>query len=444
MIAFPPATLVRMTTKRVNRERFGDYLERLAVVVGHADRRGPLEAYLTGLLLGGERKSVEPMAARIDPRHVSRTHQSMHHFVAKAPWDGQAVLAVARDWALAQLERHAPAAAWVVDDTGIPKKGLHSVGVIRQYCGALGKRANCQVAVSVSLANRMMSVPAAWRLYLPESWAKNRHLRARAGVPEEVVFLKKWEIALAEIDRLLQEDLPAAPVVADAGYGDVTAFREALSERGFSYAVGIKGDTSVWPTGQGPLPPNPRGGRGQPAKLLRRDADHQPVSVRTLGKSLPKKAWKTIRWREGTKGNMVSRFAALRIRPAHRDQMRRTPRPVEWLLVEWPPKEPEPTRFWLSTVPEEVELAELVSLAKIRWRIERDFQELKDELGLDHYEGRGWRGFHHHGVLCMAAYCFLAAERGRLSPPEPVAFLKPAPLPRGFTPRGSPRATRTA
>ncbi|MGH7577858.1 MAG: IS701 family transposase [Longimicrobiales bacterium] len=434
-----------MATGDVDRARFESYLERLAEPVGHADRRWPLEAYITGLLLPGERKSVEPMAANIDPRNVSRAHQSMHHFVASAPWDERAVLAVARDYALAQLERHAPVGAWVVDDTGIPKKGNHSVGVAWQYCGVLGKQANCQVAVSVSLANKTMSVPAAWRLYLPEEWAQSPKLRREAGIPSKVAFLKKWQIAIEEIDTLLKEDLPPAPVVADAGYGDTTEFRDALTERGFSYAVGIKGNTSVWPPGKGPLPPPKRyRGRGRPAMRVRRDEDHKPLSARELAERLPKKAWRTVRWREGTKGTLVSRFAAARVRPAHRDGLRSEPRAVEWLLIEWPTGEPKPTDYWLSTVPDDVELVELVSLAKIRWRIERDFQELKDELGLDHYEGRGWRGFHHHGILCMAAYCFLAAERGRLSPPQALAFLKPAPLPKGFKPRGSPRAAREA
>jgi SRSO17 transposase len=433
-----------MATGDVDRARFERYMDRLAEAVGHADRRWPLEAYLTGLLLPGERKSVEPMAAQIDPRHVSRAHQSMHHFVASAPWDERAVLAVARDYALAQLERHAPIGAWVVDDTGIPKKGEHSVGVAWQYCGALGKAANCQVAVSVSLANKTMSVPAAWRLYLPEKWAKSPELRKQAGIPPETVFLKKWQIALEEIDALLEEDLPPAPVVADSGYGDTTGFRDAITERGLSYAVGIKGDTSLWPPGRGPLPPKPYGGVGRPAARVRRTEDHKPISAKELAQQLPATAWQTVRWREGTKGTMTSRFAAERVRPAHRDRMRNEPRPLEWLLIEWPASEPEPTKYWLSTVPEDVEFDELASLAKIRWRIERDFQELKDELGLDHYEGRGWRGFHHHGVLCMAAYCFLAAERGRLSPPQAVAFLKPAPIPKGFTPRGAARASRKA
>jgi SRSO17 transposase len=428
----------------VDRGRFDDYLRRLCEAVGHADRCGPLEAYLTGLLLSGERKSVEPMAAKIDPRHVSRTHQSMHHLVSTAPWDDAALLAVARDHALTQLERHAPIAAWVVDDTGIPKKGTHSVGVAWQYCGALGKTANCQVAVSVSLVNKSMSVPAAWRLYLPEVWADDPERRTRAGVPEAVVHREKWRIALEEIDRLLQEDLPPAPVVADAGYGSATEFRDELTRRGFSYAVGIREDTGVWPPGQQPLPAKPYGGQGRPAKRVRRDEAHQPTSVRALAERLSKSVWQAIRWREGTKGTMSSRFAALRVRPAHRDYLRKEPRPLEWLLIEWPPSEPKPTKYWLSSVPEDIDLSELISLAKIRWRIERDFQELKDELGLDHYEGRGWRGFHHHGVLCIAAYCFLAAERGRLSPPQTLAFLKPAAVPRGFSPRGAARARRKA
>jgi len=427
-----------------DRRRFDRYVEGLVEAVGHADRRAPLEAYLTGLVLPGERKSVEPMAARIDPRHVSRTHQSMHHFVASAPWEDRSVLAVARDYALRQLERHAPVGAWVVDDTGIPKRGKHSVGVTRQYCGVLGKQDNCQVAVSVSLVNATMSVPGAWRLYLPEKWANDPERRAEAGIPEDVVFLEKWRIALEEIDTLLADGLPPAPIVADAGYGDVTAFREELTERGFSYALGIKGSTTVWPPGEHPLPPKRRSRLGRPPTLLRRARHHKPVSAREFAEQLPKSAWKTVRWREGTKGTLRSRFAALRVRPAHRDELRREARPVEWLLMEWPEGAGEPTKYWLSTVPDDLDLAELVSLAKIRWRIERDYQELKDELGLDHYEGRGWRGFHHHGTLCLAAYCFLAAERGRLSPPQAVSFLQPASLPRGFVPRGAPRPARKA
>jgi SRSO17 transposase len=433
-----------MPPRTVDRSRFDRYVERLAAVLGHADRRAPLAAYLTGLLLPGERKSVEPMAARVAPREVSRTHQSMHHFVASAPWDERELLAVARDYALAALERHAPVGAWVVDDTAIPKKGNHSVGVTWQYCGVLGKEANCQVAVSVSLVNKTMSVPAAWRLYLPEQWAEERARRAAAGVPSEVVFKRKWEIALEEIEALIEEDLPPAPVVADAGFGNATAFRDGISRLGLSYVMGVQRELSVWAPGKAPLPPREWSGRGRPPTRVRRDPEHRPTSVKALAHELPRKAWQVVRWREGTKGAMSSRFAAVRVRPAHRDHLRSEPRPEEWLLMEWPSAAAEPAKYWLSTVPEDVDLAELVALAKIRWRIERDYQELKDELGLDHYEGRGWRGFHHHGVLCMAAYCFLAAERGRLSPPQAIAYLKPAAVPKGFRPRGSPGTARKA
>lgn len=417
-------------------KRFEAYVERLSLAVGHADRREPLRAYLSGLLLPGERKSVEPMAAKWDPLHVRACHQSLHHFVAKAPWSEQALLRVARDYALAGFERHAPIAAWVIDDTGFPKKGSHSVGVAHQYCGVLGKSANCQVAVTVSLVNALLSVPAGFRLYLPESWANDPDRREAAEVPAEVKFQTKGAIALAQVDELLDEEIPLAPVVADAGYGASTEFRDALTKRGLCYAVGILPDTNLWPPWVEPLAPMPVKESGRPPASARRSAEQpQPVLARDLALNLPAKAWKTVRWREGTKGMMRSRFAAVRVRAAHRDS--RGSREPEWLLVEWPSSEKEPSRYWLSTFPEDVTLEELVRLAKIRWRIERDFQELKDELGLDHYEGRGWRGFHHHGALCIAAYAFLVAERARLSPPAPVAFLVPARLPQDFQPRGS-------
>lgn len=417
--------------------RFEGYVARLGQALGHADRLEPLRAYLTGLLLAGERKSVEPMAAKIDPRHVRARHQSMHHFVASAPWQEKAVLAVARDHALSQLERHGPVGAWIIDDTGIPKKGRHSVGVSRQYCGAVGKQDNCQVAVTVSLANSTLSVPCAWRLYLPEGWCEDNSRRQAAGVPAELGFSPKWQIALEQVDELLEDDLPLAPVVADAGYGNVTEFRAGLTARGFSYAVGVNKQTTVWPEGTAPQEPAAWKGVGRPPTLLRRSQHHQPLSVLELARQLPSKAYRSVSWREGTRGRMQSRFARCRVRPAHRDDWRRVPREEEWLLIEWPRTEPEPTKYWLSSVPKTVAAEELVRLSKLRWRIERDFQEMKDELGLDHYEGRGWRGFHHHGALCMAAYAFLAAERARLSPPEPLAFLRPARLPKGFRPRGA-------
>lgn len=421
--------------------RFGEYLGRLHRAIGHADRREPLELYLTGLMLPGKRKSVEPMAARVDPRRVSARHQSLHHFVAKAPWEAEDLLRAASDFALAVMERHGPINAWIVDDTGMPKKGRHSVGVARQYCGPLGKQDNCQVAVAVSLANSVASVPCAYRLYLPKPWARDPVRCQRVGVPAAVEFQKKWRIALDQIDQLRAEGLPHAPVIADAGYGVATEFRDELTQRAIPYGVGITAETTVWPPGTKPLPPKPWKGKGRPPSLQRRTPEHAPVRVLDLALQLPQRRFRTVRWREGTRGRMMARCAAVRVRPAHRDTWRREPRPEEWLLIEWPKGEARPTKYWLSTVSEETTLEDLVNLVKTRWRIERDFQELKDELGLDHYEGRGWKGFHHHGALCIAAYAFLVAERARLSPPAPLGFLQAPELPKEYRPRSSSRAS---
>lgn len=428
----------------VSEQRFAEYVERIADVLGHRDRREPLGAYMTGLCLPGERKSIEPMAARVDPRHVRARHQSMHHFVSNAPWDERKVIEVARDWVLEQMERHGAVAAWIVDDTGIPKKGRHSVGVARQYCGPLGKQDNCQVSVTVTLTNEAVSVPAAYRLYLPEPWVADRRRRRGVGVPEQIGFETKWQIALEQINTLRSEGLPAAPVVADAGYGVITAFRDRLTQMGIPYVLGVTADTTVWPPGKEPLSPLRYGGFGRPPTNLRRTRRWHPLSISTLAQQLPASAWKTITWRQGSRGPMRSRFALVRVRPAHRDQTRRQARDLEWLLIEWPHGESAPTKSWLSTLPPDTPHAQFVRLAKMRWRIERDYQELKDEFGLDHFEGRSWRGFHHHAGLCIAAYAFLAAERARLSPPEPLSFLRAAPLPKSFKPRGSPSPARKA
>jgi SRSO17 transposase len=428
------------TSETARAQRFGAYVDHLAGVLGHRDRHEPLRAYVTGLCLPGERKSMEPMAARVDPRHVGARHQSLQHFIADAPWDPTAVLRVAREWVLAPMVRHGPVGAWIVDDTAFPKKGQHSVGVARQYCGVRGKQDNCQVAVSVSVANEAVSLPVAYQLYLPESWASDRPRRRAVGVPDDVTFQPKWQIALGQIQAVLAEGVPRAPVVADAGYGDTTAFREALTAMGLAYAVGVKKETTAWPPGEAPRPPTRWKGRGRPPTLVRRTATHTPQSLKQLAGALPPTAWRTVTWREGTRGAMRSRFARLRVRPAHRDEQRTEARAEEWLLIEWPRDAAEPTKYWLSTLPATTPLPELVRLAKLRWRIERDYQELKDELGLDHFEGRGWRGFHHHGVLCIAAYAFLAAERARRSPPAPLSFLHAPRLPKGFKPRGAPGA----
>jgi SRSO17 transposase len=424
-------------------KRFGTYAQRLGDVLGHADRREPLRAYATGLLLPGERKSVEPMAARVAPFRVGAAHQSLHHFVAKAGWDDAALLTVVRGHALPAIEEHGPIRAWIVDDTGLPKKGRLSVGVARQYCGQLGKQDNCQVAVTLSIANEHASLPIAYRLYLPEGWARDPARRAMAGVPEDIGFATKPEIALEQIRRAVADGVPHGVVVTDTGYGNDTGFREGVTASGLAYVAGIQGTTTLWAPGTGPLPAKPWSGRGRPPKRLRRDVGHGPLAAEKLAMGLPATAWRSITWREGTAGKLDARFAAIRVRPAHRDNDRAEPRTEEWLLVEWPVSEKEPSKYWLSTLPEAAPIEELVATAKLRWRIERDFEELKQELGLGHFEGRGWRGFHHHASLCIAAYGFLVAERCRFSPPGWRPRLRMPEL-SDYRPRGSPRSSRAA
>jgi SRSO17 transposase len=428
-------------------QRFAAYIEGLAEAAGHADRNVPLKNYCMGLLLPGERKSVEPMAARLAPDRVRRMHQSLHHVVAEAPWSDEAVLDRCLDFVLPAMLRQEPVVAWVVDDTGFPKKGHESVGVARQYCGQVGKQDNCRVAVSVSVTTEKASMPVAFRLYLPETWTEDRNRRNKTGVPNQVQFQTKTEIALEQIQRARERGIPQGVVLADAGYGVDTRFRAALTKMELAYVMGVQSSVTVWKPGEQPKPaPARRGSTGRPRKLLQRDAKHQPVSAKELAVSLPAEAWKKVTWRQGVKKKLHSRFAALRVRPAHRDYWRAEPHPEEWLLIEWPADEKEPTKHWLSTLPADTALVELVHLAKHRWIIERDYQELKQELGLGHYEGRGWRGFHHHATLCIAAYGFLVAERNRFSPSARIGHLGlPAPEPPpNFRPRGSPHSPRAA
>jgi len=317
-----------------------------------------------------------------------------------------------RELVLPVIEQSGPIEAWIIDDTGFPKKGRHSVGVTRQYCGQLGKQDNCQVAVTLSPANCEASLPVAYRLYLPEDWAKDQDLRRKAKIPEEIAFQTKPEIALEQIKAARAAGLPEGVVLMDAGYGNDTGLRTAITALGMSYVAGILTATTVWPPGTAPLLPQTRSERGRPQIRLQRDSEHQPVSAKTLALSLPKEAWQTVAWREGSAERLSSRFARQRVRAAHRDAELSQPRAEEWLLIEWPENEAEPTKYWLATLPEEIAFDRLVDLAKLRWRIERDYQE----LGLGDYEGRGWRGFHHHATLCIAAYGFLIAERGALPP----------------------------
>jgi SRSO17 transposase len=379
------------------------------------------------------------MAAMTAPERVAAQHQSLLHFVNQAPWSDEKVLAEVRKMVVPALERHGPIEAWIIDDTGLPKKGRHSVGVGRQYCGQLGKQDNCQVAVSLSIANHHASLPVAYRLYLPQDWATDGERRGKVGVPEEISFKTKPEIALEQLRWACEAGIARGVVLLDAGYGCNTDLRTGISALALHYVAGILSQTSVWVSGTGPLPPKKWSGRGRRPKLVRRDDKHQPVSVKELALGLPKRAWRTIKWREGTAEWLSSRFARVRVRAAHHDYKLTDSRPEEWLLIEWPKGEKEPTKYWLSTLPKDITFRPLVDLTKLRWRIERDYQELKQEVGLGHYEGRGWRGFHHHATLCIAAYGFLVSERETIPPSGPAsATLFPElTVPDGYRPRGT-------
>jgi SRSO17 transposase len=423
--------------------RFVIYVESLAAVLGHADRVEPLKDYCSGLLLPVDRKSVEPIAAIMAPGRTAAKHQSLLHFVGEGGWSDDAVLAKVRDLVQPDIEAQGKIEAWIVDDTGFAKKGVHSVGVARQYCGRLGKTDNCQIAVTLSIANHAASLPIAYRLYLPEDWASEAARRRKAHVPDGVTFQTKPQIALAQIKAALAAGVARGVLLADPAYGSDSEFRAEITAMGLTYAVGVQSTLSVWPPDVEPLPPKPWSGRGRKPTHVRRDADHRPLSAKALAMKLPEEAWREVSWREGSNETLSSRFAAVRIRPASRDWKPADPPPFEWLLIEWPEGEKAPTKYWLSTLPEDTPLEVLVDTAKLRWRIERDYEELKSELGLAHFEGRGWRGFHHHATLCIAAYGFLTRERAAFPPSGPWRRKRPA-LSDGPRRRGSPNPNRAA
>jgi SRSO17 transposase len=401
---------------RTSDERLGDYLDELVSVIGRASREGPLRDYCTGLLLPSARKSVEPIAAATAPDRVSAQHQSLLHFVNQGAWSDAAVLAKVRDLVLPKIERHGAIEAWVIDDTGFPKHGKHSVGVSHQCCGQSGKQDNCQVAVSLSLANHHTSLPVAYRLYLPRSWADDAARRKKAGVPDDIAFQTKPKIALDQLAWACSAGLPRGVVLMDSAYGTDASLRRGARELGLDYSAAIHARTLV--------------------EACKGDAGS--MTAEALALSLPKGAWQTITWREGAADPLRSRFARLRVRA--RGEGCSPDEPEEWLLIEWPRDEEKPTKFWLSTLDRSIAFGRLVDITMMRWRIERDYLELKQEVGLGHFEGRGWVGFHHHATMCIAAYGFLISERGAFPPSKALGPVHVATslLPEGFRPRGSP------
>ncbi len=349
---------------------FEAYLAHLCEALRHNDRESGLKGcYCQGLMLPIRRKSVEPLAAHLEPEHASARYQSLHHFVAKSEWSDTALLEQVRRWVLPHMH---PAGGlyWIIDDRGFPRKGRHSVGVARQYCGQLGKQDNCQVAVSLSVATEDASLPVSYRRYLPREWSDDPTRRQNAGVPEKIEFATKPEIAAGQLREARQSGAPDGIVLADAGYGDDTSFREAVSELGLQYAVGIRSNTRVWAPGTAPLPPESSVGKsGRPRGLLRRAPGHESIGVKGLALVLDGSRYRTVIWREGTCAALNSRFAAVRVRASHRDYWRSTLCDEEWLLIEWPEGDAEPLKYWLSTLPPDTPLERLVHVAKMRWRI---------------------------------------------------------------------------
>jgi len=405
--------------------RFVAFVGELTRVIGHADRARPLRDYCAGLLVSEGRRSVEPIASVTAPAEVSVQHQKLLHFVADAPWLDEPVLAKVREMVLPTIERHGPIEAWIIDDTSFPKHGSHSVGVHHQYCGQLGKQANCQVAVTLSIANHHASLPIAYRLYLPKEWAEDAARRKKARVPKAITFKTKPQIALEQVRKAYAAGVPHGVLLMDASYGSNSALRTGISALGLNYVAAVVASVKV-------------------RRASERGAPDPRLTVKQLALTLPKHAWRTITWREGTNEQLRSRFARVQV---HTSPTRgRRGRPEETLLIEWPEDKSEPTKYWLTTVDKDIAFRALVDLVKMRWRIERDYQELKQEIGLGHYEGRGWPGFHHHGTLCIAAYAFLISERETIPPSASCSatLLKKPAVPNRYRPRGAADPTPTS
>ena len=382
------------------------FLADVILSMGRKDRGQHAEEYIRGLLMDGERKSIEPMATRLPDGDV----QALQQFANQSPWSSEEVRAsLAR-----KVEREfVPEAYWLIDEVSFPKQGNHSVGVARQYCGALGKTANCQVAVTLDLGTEESSTPLDWALYLPEEWIEDPARRREAGIPEEIVFKTKTELALDVIDEVRKWGLQDRLVLADSAYGATYEFRQGLRDRTLDYVVQVSGELTAWTEDPHPAePPMKRGGQIPRKRFYAKDFP-SPRNLWQIAKELPSGSWKNITWREGTKGPLASRFARVIVWMANGLVQGKTMKePPQELLIEWPERDKEPWKYWLSSLPSHrTSFRGLVRKAKGRFRIEQDYQEMKGEVGLDHFEGRSWQGWHHHVTLVTLAYAFLMLER---------------------------------
>ena len=389
--------------------RLTAYFAEIGTCLRDKRKRESFAMYAYGLLGDGERKSAEPIAARAcgDPEKVRGVHDKMLHFVGQAAWDDHAVRRKAARYALGAMRAREPVTAWIIDDTGFLKQGKHSVGVQRQYSGSAGKIANCQVAVSLSVATRTEHLPVDFALYLPTSWAEDPAQRAKGKVPAEVKFQTKIDLALGMIERAAQDGLPGNIVLADSAYGESHVFRDTVRLLGFDYAVGVHAPTRVWCLDE---------------KERRRG---NPMGVQALGLALGRRAFRRVTWREGTGGKLSSHFCFRRVKVACDDGLDPGSHEPVWLMMEWPEGEDKPTKFTLTTLPKRMSHKQIARLTKERWRTERVYEELKGELGLDHFEGRSFAGWHHHVSVALCCFAFVVAERVQHFPPRPDRKLRP-------------------
>jgi len=410
-------------------QRLERYFDAIGKLLGDIRRKASFSVYCMGLILEGERKSMEPIAARVsgDPAQTEHVHDHIQHMLTDGKWSDRDVRRFAGLQGLAALTTRGAVSSWILDDTGFLKQGEHSVGVQRQYTGSAGKTTNCQVAVSLTIATAADHIPIDFELYLPELWTEDPERRAEAKIPANIEFKTKLELALVMIDRAIEDGVPKAVVLADSAYGNSSQFRHELRSRDLEFAVGIKPNTLVWRID---------------SRLRRRG---EPLSVLELASQLGPKAFRRSTWKEGTNRTMHSRFARLRVVPFHDDGVDPAEREDLWLLIEWPAREAAPTDYSFATMPRKMPMQRLVRKLKERWRTERVYEDLKGELGLDHYEGRRYPGWNHHVSCVLACNAFIQSERMRAFPPSTGwtrrarANRRPAGAPlRRFLHHGSP------
>lgn len=383
-------------------QRLRDYFETIGTSLRDKRQRASFAIYALGILGEGDRKSCEPIAARAcgDPARVDNVHNQLLHFLRSSPWEDRPVRLAAARYAIGALNEREAVTTWVLDDTGFLKQGTHSVGVQRQYTGSAGKTTNCQIAVSLSVATRTAHVPIDFELYLPSVWLDDPKRRQEAKIPEEVIFKTKMDLGLGMIERALADGLPGEVLLADSAYGDSHLFRETVRLLGLDYAVGIHAPTKVWVL-------DAAGRRHGEA-----------VSVEALGQALGRKAFRRVTWRQGTRRRLHSHFCFRRVKVAHEDGLDGVRHEAVWLLMEWPEGETKPTKFVLTTLPRRMSKKRITRIVKERWRTEQAYEELKGELGLDHFEGRSFPGWHHHVTVVLCCYAFVVAERARHFPPS--------------------------